>query len=51
MYSVIRAACAASINLPGVPCQSSPEIAAFVSRTSRTTDFGAIGVDLGLDLL
>src|ERR1700733_9498467 len=49
--SVTRAAYAASISLPGFPCQSNPEIAALVSRTSRTTGFGAIGGDLGLDLL
>ena len=41
----------ASISFPGWPCQRRPETAALVSRTSRTTDFRAVGVDLGLDLL
>ncbi len=36
--------------LPGVPCQRRPEIAVLVSSTRRTTDFYAVGIDLGLDL-
>lgn len=42
---------AAAINWPEVPPHNNPETAELVSRARRTTHFGAVSVDLGLNLL
>jgi hypothetical protein len=47
----IRPARAASIRAPGGPPQTRADNAVFVSSTSRTSLLGAVGIDLGLNLL
>ena len=49
VQSVMDFSCAASINLPGVPCHNKPEMTVFVSSTRRTANLGAVGVNFSLN--